>query len=64
MKQIIFKLQCLCTIWLNRAIIIDNYSDTSRSVWHYKRDKVPNNSADLTTDNSQPFKYKTLLMEK
>ena len=49
---------------MNRAIIIDNYSDTSRSVWHYKRDEVPNNNADLTTDNSQPFKYKTLLMEK
>ena len=26
----------------------DNYSDTSGSVWQFKRDKVPSNNVDLT----------------
>ena len=38
----------------------DNYSDTSRSLWQFKRDEVPNNNVDLTTDNS--FKYKAALV--
>ena len=42
----------------------DNYSDTSRRAWHFKSDEAPNNNADLTTDNSQLFKYKSALVEK
>ena len=30
----------------------DNYSDTSESLWQFKRDEVLNNNADLTADNS------------
>ena len=41
-----------------------NYSDTSGSLWQFKRDEVPNNNADLTIDNSQSSKYKTALIEK
>ena len=29
----------------------DNYSDTSGSLWQFKRDKVPANNADLSIDN-------------
>ena len=36
----------------------DNYSDTSGSLWQFKRDEVPDNNADLAIDNSQSFKYK------
>ena len=42
----------------------DNYSDTSGSLWQFKRDEVPANNADLSVDNSQSFKYKTALVEK
>ena len=42
----------------------DNYSDTSRSLWQFKRDEVPANNADLTVDNSQSFKYKAALVGK
>ena len=42
----------------------DNYSDTSGRAWHFKSDEAPNNNADLTTDNSQLFKYKSALVEK
>ena len=31
----------------------DNYSDTSGSLWQFKRDKVPANNADLAIDNSR-----------
>ena len=35
----------------------DNYSDTSRTLWGFKRDKVTNN-ADVANDNNAPsFKY-------
>ena len=36
----------------------DNYSDTSGSLWQFKRDEVPANNVDLTINNSQSFKYK------
>ena len=39
----------------------DNYSDTSGSLWQFKRDEVPAGNADLTIDNSQSFKYKAAL---
>ena len=42
----------------------DNYSDTSGSLWQFKRDEVPANNADSSVDNSQSFKYKTALVEK
>ena len=42
----------------------DNYSDTSGSLWQFKRDEVPANNADLTINNSQSFKYKAALVEK
>ena len=36
----------------------DNYSDTSGSLWHFKRDQVTNN-ADVTNDDNAPsFKHK------
>ena len=40
----------------------DNHSDTSKSLWQFKREKVPNNNVDLTIDNSQSFKYKAALV--
>ena len=43
---------------------IDNYSDTSGSLWQFKRDEVPSNNADMTIDNSQSFKYKAALVGK
>ena len=42
----------------------DSYSDTSGSLWQFKRDEVPNNNDNLTADNSQSFKYKAALVEK
>ena len=43
----------------------DNYSDTSRSLWQFKREEVPaNNNDDLTIDNFQSFKYKAALAGK
>ena len=42
----------------------DNYSDTSESLWQFKRDEVPANNADWTIDNSQSFKYKAGLVAK
>ena len=36
----------------------DNYSDTSGSLWQFKRDEI-NNNEDVTNDNNAPsFKYK------
>ena len=42
----------------------DNYSDTSGSLWQFKRDKVPANNAVLAINNSQSFKYKAALVGK
>ena len=42
----------------------DNYSDTSGSLWQFKRDEVPNNNDDFTIDNSQSFKCKAVLKWK
>ena len=42
----------------------DNYSDTSGSLWQFKRDKFSANNAGLIVDNSQSFKYKAALLEK
>ena len=40
------------------------YSDNYSSLWQFQRDEVPSNNADLTTDNSQSFKYKAVLLVK
>ena len=42
----------------------DNYSDTSGSLWQFKRDEAPDDNVDLSIDNSQSFKYKAALAEK
>ena len=42
----------------------NNHSDISGSLWHFKRDEVPNNDADLTIDNSQSFIYEAALLAK
>ena len=42
----------------------DNYSDTSGSLWQFKRDEVTDKNADLTIDNSQSFKCKAALLGK
>ena len=36
----------------------DNYSDTSGSLWQFKRDEVPANNADEATNDSKSFRYK------
>ena len=36
----------------------DNYSDTSGSLWQFKRDEIVGNN-DLTVDNLSSFKYKS-----
>ena len=42
----------------------NNYSDTSGSLWKFKRDEVLAKNADLAIDNSQSLKYKAALLEK
>ena len=42
----------------------NNYSDTSGSLWQFKRDEVTDENNDLVIDNSQSFKCKAALMEK
>ena len=40
----------------------DNYSDTSGSLWQFRRDEIINN-ADVTNDNNAPsFKYKASII--
>ena len=40
----------------------DNYSDTSGSLWQFKRDEIINN-ANVTNDNNAPsFKYKASII--
>ena len=39
----------------------DNYSDTSRSLWQFKRDETTNNE-DVSNDNAPSFKYKANLI--
>ena len=42
----------------------DNYSDTSGSLWQFKRDELSAGNVDLTFNNSQSFKYKAALLGK
>ena len=53
MMQNILILQYLC----NLIEYSDNYSDTSGSLWQFKRDEIED--VDLTVDNSSSFKYKS-----
>ena len=36
----------------------DNYSDTSGSLWNFKRDEIINNADVTNNDNAPSFKYK------
>ena len=42
----------------------DNYSDTSGSLWQFKRVEVPADNVDLAINNSQSFIYKAALVGK
>ena len=42
----------------------DNYSETSGSLWKFKRNEVPANDINLRIDISQSFKYKTAPLGK
>ena len=42
----------------------DNYSDTSGSLWQFKRDEVPANNDDLSINNCGSFKYKAAFVGK
>ena len=46
----------------NLTVYSDNYSDTSGSLWQFRRDEIINN-ADVTNDNNAPsFKYKASII--
>ena len=58
--QILLILQYLCIY--NSIEYSDTYSDTSGSLWNFKRDENINN-IDVTNDNNAPsFKYKANLI--
>ena len=40
----------------------DNFSDTSSSVWDFKRDEIVNNADVTNDDNSPSFKYKASII--
>ena len=40
----------------------DNYSDTSGSLWDFKRDEIVNNANVTNDDNAPSFKYKASLI--
>ena len=40
----------------------DNYSDTSRSLWNFKRDETVDNANVTNNDNAPPFKYKASII--
>ena len=40
----------------------DNYSDTSGSLWDFKRDEIVNNANVTNDDNAPSFKYKANLI--
>ena len=40
----------------------DNYSDTSGSLWGFKRDEIVNNADVTNNDNAPSFKYKANLI--
>ena len=40
----------------------DNYSDTSGSLWGFKRDEIVNNAGVTNDDNAPSFKYKASII--
>ena len=60
MKQIIFILNGLCTIWLTIVIIIEIHQE----VYGSSSDEVPANYDDLSIDSSKSFRYKVALVQK
>ena len=40
----------------------DNYSDTSGSLWNFKRDEIINNANVTNDNNASSFKYKASLI--
>ena len=54
MRQILLTLQCLCII--NLIEYSETYSDTSGSLWNFKRDEIERD-VDLTIENAFSFKY-------
>ena len=40
----------------------DNYSDTSGSLWTFKRDEITNNANETNDDHAPSFKYKSNLI--
>ena len=40
----------------------DNYSDTSGSLWNFKRDEIINNADVTNDDNASSFKHKASLI--
>ena len=40
----------------------DNFSDTSGSLWNFKRDEITNNANVTNDDNAPSFKYKSNLI--
>ena len=42
----------------------DTYSNTSGSLWQFKRDEITGDSLNLTIDGSKSFKYKAPLVGK
>ena len=40
----------------------DRYSDTSGSLWQFKRNEPPENNVNFTDTNSKLFKYKAALI--
>ena len=40
----------------------DNYSDTSASLWDFKRGEIDNNANVTNDDNAPSFKYKASLI--
>ena len=42
----------------NLIVYSDNYSDTSGSLWGFKRDEIVNNANVTNDDNAPSFKYK------
>ena len=51
------------TAMYNLVEYSDQYSDTSWSLWQFKRDDVPAN-VDLSINNSESFKYKAAFVGK
>ena len=58
---------CIMSIY-NLIEYGDNYSDTSGSLWQFRRNELPvtnaGNSGNVSVDNLTYFKYKSLFIEE